>query len=80
LIVLAIFGLALSRVRRSDVALGPALSWVFATGGWLVGALSILVLGLLAVSATFPPGCAAVCWTCWQRMAQRHNFSKESTA
>jgi uncharacterized protein (TIRG00374 family) len=56
LIVLAIFGLALSRVRRSDVALGPALSWVFATGGWLVGALSILVLGLLAVFRHFSAG------------------------
>jgi uncharacterized protein (TIRG00374 family) len=49
LIVLAIFGLALGRVRRSDVALGPALSWVFSTGGWFVGGLSIVVLGLLAV-------------------------------
>lgn len=48
LIVLAIFGFALGRVRRSDAALGPALSWVFATGGWLVGALSVAVLGLLA--------------------------------
>jgi uncharacterized protein (TIRG00374 family) len=47
LIVLAMFGFALSRVRRSDAALGPALSWVFATGGWFVGGLSIVVLGLL---------------------------------
>jgi glycosyltransferase 2 family protein len=47
--VLAVFGFALDRVRRSDAALGPALSWVFATGGWFVGALSIAVLGLLAV-------------------------------
>lgn len=53
LIVLAIFGFALSRVRRSDAALGPALSWVFATGGWFVGALSILVLGLLAAFRHF---------------------------
>ena len=53
LIVLAIFGFALSRVRRSDVALGPALSWVFATGGWFVGALSVLVLGLLAAFRHF---------------------------
>jgi uncharacterized protein (TIRG00374 family) len=48
LIVLAIFGFALGRVRRSDAALGPALSWVFATGGWFVGALSIVVLALLS--------------------------------
>ncbi|MGD0365255.1 MAG: lysylphosphatidylglycerol synthase transmembrane domain-containing protein [Bryobacteraceae bacterium] len=47
LIVLAIFGFALSRVRRSDATLGPALSWVFAMGGWFVGALSVVVLGLL---------------------------------
>lgn len=53
LIVLAMFGFALSRVRRSDAALGPALSWVFATGGWFVGALSILVLGLLGVFRHF---------------------------
>jgi uncharacterized protein (TIRG00374 family) len=53
LIVLAIFGFALSRVRRSDVTLGAALSWVFATGGWFVGALSIVVLGLLTVFRHF---------------------------
>jgi hypothetical protein len=53
LIVLTIFGFALSRVRRSDAALGPALSWVFATGGWFVGALSIMVLGLLAAFRHF---------------------------
>jgi len=56
LIVLAIFGFALSRVRRSDAALGPALSWVFATGGWFVGALSIVVLGLLAAFRQFSAG------------------------
>jgi uncharacterized protein (TIRG00374 family) len=53
LIVLAIFGFALGRVRRSDAALGPALSWVFATGGWFVGALSIAALGLLAAFRHF---------------------------
>ena len=53
LIVLAIFGFALGRVRRSDATLGPALSWVFATGGWFVGALSMVVLGLLAVFRHF---------------------------
>jgi glycosyltransferase 2 family protein len=47
LMALAIFGFALSRVRRSSVSLGPALSWVLATGGWLVAVLSILTLGLL---------------------------------
>ena len=53
LIVFAIFGFALSRVRRSDAALGPALSWVFATGGWVVGGLSIAVLALLALFRHF---------------------------
>jgi glycosyltransferase 2 family protein len=53
LIVLAIFGFALGRVRRSDATLGPALSWVFATGGWFVGALSMAVLGLLAIFRHF---------------------------
>jgi hypothetical protein len=53
LMVLAIFGFALGRVRRSDAALGPALSWVFATGGWFVGGLSIVVLGLLAAFRHF---------------------------
>lgn len=53
LIVLAIFGFALGRVRRSGAALGPALSWVFTTGGWLVAALSVAVLGLLAAFRHF---------------------------
>jgi len=53
LIVLAIFGFALGRVRRSEVTLGPALSWVFATGGWLVAVLSVLMLGLLVVFRHF---------------------------
>jgi len=53
LIVLAIFGFALGRVRRSDVSLGAGLSWVFATGGWFVGALALLVLTLLAVFRHF---------------------------
>ncbi|HUE04445.1 MAG TPA: lysylphosphatidylglycerol synthase transmembrane domain-containing protein [Bryobacteraceae bacterium] len=53
LIVFAIFGFALGRVRRSDVTLGPALSWVFAAGGWLVGALAVIILGLLAAFRHF---------------------------
>ncbi len=47
LTALAIFGFALSRVRRSGATLGPALSWVFAAGGWLVALLAVLTLGLL---------------------------------
>lgn len=53
LIVLAIFGFALGRARRSDLALGPALTWVFAMGGWFVGGLSIIVLGLLVIFRHF---------------------------
>lgn len=56
LIVLAIFGFALSRVRRSGVLLGPALSWVFATGGWFVGGISIAVLALLGAFRHFSAG------------------------
>jgi hypothetical protein len=33
--------------------LGPALTWVFTTGGWLVAALSVVVLGLLAAFRQF---------------------------
>jgi uncharacterized protein (TIRG00374 family) len=58
LIVLAIFGFALSYVRRSDVSLGPALSWVFATGGWVVALLSVSMLGLLAAFRHFSSGIA----------------------
>jgi uncharacterized protein (TIRG00374 family) len=50
---LVIFGFALSRVRRSDAAVGPALSWIFATGGWFVAGLSVLTLGLLVAFRHF---------------------------
>lgn len=53
LVVVAIFGFALSRVRRSDAAVGPALSWVFAAGGWLVAVLAFVTLGLLVAFRHF---------------------------
>ncbi|MFN7996368.1 MAG: lysylphosphatidylglycerol synthase transmembrane domain-containing protein [Bryobacteraceae bacterium] len=53
LMVLAIFGFALARVRRSDAALGPALAWVFSTGGWFVAGISIVTLGLLVAFRHF---------------------------
>lgn len=53
LIVLVIFGFALGYVRRSDVSLGPQLSWVFATGGWLIGLFSAAILGLLTAFRHF---------------------------
>lgn len=56
LLVLAIFGFALSRVRRSGMALGPALSWVLAMGGWLVGGLAVAILALLVMFRNFSAG------------------------
>jgi len=56
LIVLAMFGFALGYVRRSDVLLGPELSWVFATGGWFVAVLSVLMLALLVGFRHFSSG------------------------
>jgi uncharacterized protein (TIRG00374 family) len=56
LTVLAIFGFALSSVRRADVSLGPALSWVFTTGGWVVALLSVSMLGLLVAFRHFSSG------------------------
>jgi uncharacterized protein (TIRG00374 family) len=56
LIVLAVFGFALSYVRRSDVSLGPALSWVFATGGWVVALLAVSMLAVLGAFRHFSSG------------------------
>ena len=72
LIVLAIFGFALGRVRRSDVTLGPALSWVFATGGWFVGGLSVLILGLLAVFRHFSDSMQHRLLNALRRLPERH--------
>jgi uncharacterized protein (TIRG00374 family) len=48
LIVLAIFGFALSRVRHVTDA-GPALSWVLEIGGWMVWVLSAACVVMLAL-------------------------------
>ena len=53
LMALAVFGFALSRVRHSGVKVGPALSWVLAGGGWIVGSLAVLCLLVLLVIRQF---------------------------
>jgi uncharacterized protein (TIRG00374 family) len=47
LIALLIFGFGLSQVSASGVSVGPALAWVLAIGGWVVGITSVLCLLLL---------------------------------
>jgi glycosyltransferase 2 family protein len=50
LIVLAIFGFALSQLQAADVVAGPALQWVLRTGGYLVGGIcSFCLIFLLSV-------------------------------
>ncbi len=50
LIVLAIFGFALSQVQEADMTVGPALQWVLRTGGYLVGGIcSFCLIFLLSV-------------------------------
>jgi uncharacterized protein (TIRG00374 family) len=48
IMALSVFAFALARVRASDVQVGPALTWVLATGGWIVTLLCIAVLAMLA--------------------------------
>lgn len=43
LFALLIFGWGLSRVRASDARLGPALEWVFQTGGTIVWVASVAI-------------------------------------
>jgi len=73
LIVLAIFGFALSRVRRSDVTLGPALSWVFATGGWFVAIISVSILALLAAFRHFSGSMHRIVMKILNRLPERHS-------
>ena len=49
LMVLLIFGFALTKVKSLDAQVGPTLHWVLETGGFIVGALSALCLALLFV-------------------------------
>jgi glycosyltransferase 2 family protein len=50
LIVLAIFGFALSQLQGVDMVVGPALQWVLRMGGYLVGGIcSFCLIFLLSV-------------------------------
>ncbi len=50
LIVLVIFGFALSQLQAADMAVGPALQWVLRMGGYLVGGIcSFCLIFLLSV-------------------------------
>lgn len=53
LMALMIFGFALSRVRYSEVRVGPALSWVLAVGGWTAAGLGITCLVVLLLIRTY---------------------------
>jgi glycosyltransferase 2 family protein len=47
LLVMLIFGFALSQVSASRARPGPALQWILAAGGWIVGITCVLGLGIL---------------------------------
>jgi uncharacterized protein (TIRG00374 family) len=47
LVALAVFGLALSQVKQSGVALGPTLSWALQMGGVVIGVGAAGCLGIL---------------------------------
>lgn len=53
LLALLVFGFALSRVQSSGAVVGQKLSWVLAIGGWFVGIISLLILGILLVIRHF---------------------------
>ena len=49
LTALLIFGIALSRMESSGITVGPRLSWVLQTGGWLAGLAGLAVLVILVL-------------------------------
>ena len=53
LMALLIFGLALSRVRASGVQVGPRIQWVLEIGGYAVGVVAIICLGVLVALRLF---------------------------
>jgi uncharacterized protein (TIRG00374 family) len=53
LVAMLVFGIALSQVRASGLSVGPALSWVLATGGWLVGITCAASLAILLLIRHF---------------------------
>jgi len=53
LAVALIFGLGLSQVRVTEAKLGPGLTWVLSTGGYVMTAIAVLCLLTLAVLSRF---------------------------
>jgi len=53
LFALLIFGFALTRVRQSEIEVGPALSWVLQAGGTFVAVASLVSLTLLLLLARY---------------------------
>jgi glycosyltransferase 2 family protein len=53
LMALLVFAFALSRIRVSDVQMGPGLTWILATGGRIVALLCTAVLVTLALFRHF---------------------------
>lgn len=53
LIVLAVFGFALSRVQVDLATVGPSMQWVLRTGGVLVAALCTVCVGVLLMISFF---------------------------
>lgn len=47
LLVLLIFGISLQRVSRHTGQFGPAVEWVLRAGGYIIGFLGLICLGLL---------------------------------
>lgn len=53
LMALLIFGLALSHVRGSGVQVGPRIQWVLEIGGYAVGVVAMVCLGVLIALRMF---------------------------
>jgi hypothetical protein len=53
LMALLIFGLALSHVRGSGVQVGPRIQWVLEIGGYAVGVVALVCLGVLIALRMF---------------------------
>src|SRR5712672_1432308 len=54
LVVLALFGFALTRFKGYEGGLGPGLQWVFQTGGYVVGVICSICLIVLILIGQYP--------------------------
>jgi uncharacterized membrane protein YbhN (UPF0104 family) len=54
LMVLLLFGFALSQISRSSTQVGPSMQWILQAGGNLAGFLATVALALLIVFGMFP--------------------------